>query len=112
MQLQRCARIGAANSAARATQRIGSGGEEEDGVRTVTRREGGEDEDADEDEDEDEMEKEKQKQDWMVASASGDRATMPMSAEQPGAQCELHNLLKNALDLVRQALAAIRSRLH
>ena len=40
------------------------------------------------------------------------RATTPMSAEQPGAQCELYNLLKDTLDLVRQALAAIRSRLH
>ena len=58
MQLQCCARIGTANSAARATPRIGSGGEEEDGVRTVTRtrREGGEDDDADEDADEDEDE--------------------------------------------------------
>ena len=56
MQLQCCARIGTANSAARATPRIGSGGEEEDGVRTVTRKEGGEDDDADEDEDEDEDE--------------------------------------------------------
>jgi hypothetical protein len=58
MQLQRCACIGAANSAARATPRIGSGGEEEDGARTVTRREGGEDEDANEDQDEDEDEAE------------------------------------------------------
>ncbi len=46
-----------------------------------------------------------QEQDLMVM----DREAM---AEQPQAGGELHTLLKNSLDLVRQALVAIRERLH
>ena len=82
-----------------------------------------EDEDVESEEDEDEEDedeededvdkkkvKEEQKQDLMAVSL--DRAAMPMSVEPPEAANELQNSLKNSLDLVRQALAAIRARLH
>ncbi len=65
-------------------------------------------EDSNEEGEEDEGENGKQEQDLMVV-CGGSAAT---SAEQPGAPSELYNLLKNSLDLVRQALVAIRSRLH
>jgi TATA-binding protein-associated factor Taf7 len=91
--------------------------------------EAGEDDDDDEDEDEDEEEEDeekeqeeeqeevdrktkKQKQDLMPVVVCGESVANPMSTEKPGAECELHRILKNALDLVRQALAAIRGRLH
>ncbi len=68
-----------------------------------------EDDEEDKEEDEEDGEelgeeeegKEEQKQDLIVSSE-----------EQPETQCELHDFLKKALDMVRQALVAIRGRIH
>ncbi len=75
------------------------------------------DEDEDEDDEDEDAEdvgkkKVKEEQEQALIAASLDRAAMPMSVEPPEAGNKLQDYLKNSLDLVRQALAAIRGRLH
>jgi hypothetical protein len=89
-------------------------GEQDDDNEEEEEEEEEEDEEQDQEEQQEEVDRKpkKQKQDLMPVVACGESVATPMSTEKPGAECELHRILKNALDLVRQALAAIRGRLH